>query len=132
MKFHPNELFLYFDPSTTTGKQTRAIAHSLSTHVNEMDYRKVKLTTTIWKDMLDQLHLHPKKLLNKAHPEYQAKIRGNAFDDEGWLNVLMKNPQLIKGPIAIRNDQAVLCVKPSDILKLEPAEKQIKNRFTSL
>jgi len=73
----------------------------------------------MWRDILDMLGLEPKHLLNKADPKYQKEIRGKSFDEEGWLNVLVNNPCLIKAPIAIMHDHAVLCITPKDIYKLE-------------
>ena len=118
MEFHPNELMLYFDPSSSVGKQTRAYAHSISNHVNELDYTKVKLTTTLWKEVLNMLKLRPKDLLNKAHRGYQEKVARHSYTMEGWLNVLANNPEMLKAPIAILNRKAILCRNPTDILKL--------------
>ncbi|MDQ3536847.1 MAG: glutaredoxin [Bacteroidota bacterium] len=118
MKFHPNELFILFDSSTNTGKQTRALAYSITRHVNEVNCFKTKFSSTIWKEILNRLNLRAKDLLNRAHPDYQEKIAGNSFDEEGWLNVLVQNPCLLKAPIAIKNNKAVLCVRPSQILML--------------
>ena len=36
----------------------------------------------------------------------------------GMLNVLLNSPELLKGPIAIRKNKAILCDNPMDILKL--------------
>ena len=73
----------------------------------------------MWRDILDMLDMEPKHLLNKSDPKYQKEIRGKSFDEEGWLNVLVNNPCLIKAPIAIMHNQAVLCITPKDIYKLE-------------
>jgi arsenate reductase (glutaredoxin) len=118
MKIHPNEMLLLYDGSTSTGRQTRAIAYTITKHVNEFQYDQVKITSTIWRNVLDLLQLRPKDLLNRAHPEYQDKIAGKNLDDEGWLNVLIQSPHLIKAPIAIKNNKAILCLTPTEILKL--------------
>ena len=119
MQFHPNELFIYFDPDTTTGKQSRAYARSISNNVNEVNFRKIKLTTTLWKEIVNMLGLRPKDLLDKSHWEYQRRVAGNAFTMSGWLEVLQNNPSMLKGPIAIYNKKAILIKKPTDILKLD-------------
>lgn len=120
IQFHPNELLLiYHDPSSSTGKQTRAYARSVSNNVNEVNLHKVRFTTTLWKEIINMLGLRPKDLLDKSHPEYQAKVRGNTFTMTGWLEVLTNNPHLLKAPIAVYHNMAVLCQKPTDILKLE-------------
>lgn len=120
IQFHPNELLLiYSDPSSSTGKQTRAYAKSLSSHVNEINISNTRLTTTLWKEIVNMLRLRPKDLLDKSNAEYQAKVRGNTFTMSGWLEVLNNNPQLLKAPIAVFRNRAVLCQKPTDILKLD-------------
>lgn len=120
IQFHPNELLLiYNDHSTSTAKQTRAYARSISNNINELDLSRVRLTTTLWKEIINMLGCRPKDLLDKSHPHYQAKVRGNFFTMSGWLEVLMNNPYLLKAPIAVYSDRAVLCQKPTDILRLE-------------
>lgn len=115
---HPNELFFYYIPSHSIDKQARAYARSVSRYVNEINIEKEHITTTGWRTILDKLHLRPKDLLNRAHPEYQRQIAGKTWDDESWLHILAKHPYLLKAPIAIKREKAVLCTKPGEIFKL--------------
>jgi arsenate reductase len=123
MQFHPNQLFLLYNPQTSTGKQTKAIALSLNNHIYEIDTLHEKLGPTYWKEVVNMLHLDPKQLLDKSHPDYKAKVAGNMYTMNGWLDVLMYNPHLLRCPIAIFNGKAILCQKPTDVLKLEFASK---------
>ncbi len=118
MKTPEKELLLYYDPNSSVGKKTRAYAHSLTKHVRDVEIQKTRFTTTQWKQILNMLNLDPKKLLNKAHPYYQQHIRGRSFDEEGWLNILSNNPDIIRAPIVIKGNKAVLCDTPTDIYKL--------------
>lgn len=118
MEFHPNELTLLLDPRSTIGRKIRAYAHSVCNHVNEIDYTSTRLTTTVWKEIVSMLGNHPEKLIDKNHPIYIEKKMDNEYTMEGWLNVLLNTPQILKGPIAIRNHKAILCTTPTDILKL--------------
>lgn len=123
MHFHPNEMYLYYDPSTSTGKQVRAYASSINTHVNDFDITRVKLTSTHWEELLEKLALEPKQLLDKSNPEYQEKIRGKEFDRDGWVHVLHRNQHLVKAPIAVYQDRAILCCNATDILRLDNQPK---------
>ncbi|MDN3670914.1 ArsC/Spx/MgsR family protein [Echinicola jeungdonensis] len=118
MEMHPNELFFYYIPTHSIDKQARAYARSISRHVHEINIEKEKITSTGWKLILDMLNLRAKDILNKSHPEYQSMIAGKTWDEEGWLNILVKHPYLIKAPIAIKQHKAVLCTTPTEILKL--------------
>ena len=119
MRVHPSEMYFYHSSAQPIDKQTKAYAKSMTKFVNEIDVIKVKVTTTQWNQILRMLALRPKDLLNRAHPDYQNQIAGKDWDDEGWLNILVRFPHLIKSPIAIFRNRAVLCQTPTDILKLD-------------
>ncbi|MCB9182475.1 MAG: glutaredoxin [Flavobacteriales bacterium] len=112
------ELTLVYDSSTTEGRKALAFAYSLAQKVNKQDVSEVSLSTTFVRQVLKQLNLRPKDLLNRAHPYYQANLRGRDLDTEGWLHVLTHNPDLLKAPIALQGDRAVLCEPASLIYTL--------------
>jgi len=118
MKTNPREILVYYNPDSSAGKKTLAHAKSLSPHVRAYAYSNNPSTTTSWDMILSSLDMEPKDLLDKSHPEYQAKIRGKEFDNHGWLEVLSKNSHLIKAPIVIKGSKAVLCVNPTDVHRL--------------
>lgn len=118
MKTNPREIFLFYDANSSIGRKTRAVAISMTPHVNDREFHKTPWTTTLWRNLLEKLQLRPKDLMNRAHPYYQQNIRGRDFDDEGWLRILINNPEIIKAPIAIRGNKAILISTPTDILKL--------------
>jgi len=71
LALHPNEILLLYDGKSAIGKKTLAYAQAASSHINEMDYSKMSLSTTIWKEILNMLHIDdPKMLFDKSHPEY--------------------------------------------------------------
>jgi len=118
MKYHPNELWLFFDCKLNTHKKTRALAKSITDHVNEFDLQHNKLSKLRWLEILNMLQMRPKDILNKANKKYQSELAGHDFDDDNWLEILRNNPCMIKAPIAIMNGKAVLCMNPQDIYLL--------------
>lgn len=112
------ELTLVYDSSTSEGRKALAYAVSIAPKVNRQDVSEVSLSTTFVRQVLKQLNLRPKDLLNRAHPYYQLHLRGRDLDAEGWLNVLTHNPALLKAPIALHGDRAVLCEPASTIYRL--------------
>lgn len=118
MKTNPREILVYYNPMSNTDRKTVAYAKSMSHHVRSYSHDQANCTSTQWQSILFKLEMNAKQLLNKAHPEYQANLRGKEFDDEGWLHVLRNNPALLRSPIAIKGDRAVMCDNPTDILRL--------------
>jgi len=118
MKTHQRELLLYYNPKSNADRKTLAHAKGTGHTVISYEHGKDRSTTTSWKTLLKAMDKHPKELLNKAHPYYQANIRGKEFNMHGWLNILQRNPDLIKHPIAIKGTKAIFCMTPTDVYKL--------------
>ena len=118
------ELTLVYDSTTNEGRKALAYAYSLATKVNKQDVSAVSLSTTFVRQVLKQLNLRPKDLLNRAHPYYQANLRGRDLDAEGWLQVVAHNPMLLKAPIALHSDKTMLCKPASLIYTLTEAQRK--------
>lgn len=118
MKTNPREILIYYNPGSSSDRKAIAYAKVLSHHVRYFSHFQANCTSTQWRGILDKLELEPKRLFNKAHPEYQTTLKGKEFDDEGWLDVIKNNPHLLRSPIAIKGKKAVMCDSPTDILRL--------------
>lgn len=118
MQFHPNELFLLFNPQSNSGKQTRAMAKDICSHIHEVDALHEKLIPTYWKEVITMLAMIPSDLLDKSHPDFTNKVGENTYTMDGWLEILMHNPHLLRAPIAIFGGRAILCETPTDVIKL--------------
>ncbi len=118
MKTNHREILIYYNPESSNDKKTVAHAQGLVSHVRTYSFAKAPSSTTSWRQIMHSLNLHPKELMNKAHPYYQENIRGREFDDEDWLNVIRFNPEVLKAPIAIRGSKAVLCTSATEVYKL--------------
>jgi len=122
MKTHHREILIYFNPESSNDRKTVAHAQSLAPFIRTYAFLQAPSTGTSWQQILKALDIHPKDLLNKSHPYYQQNIRGKTFGEEDWLNVIIHNPSLLKAPIAIRGNKAVLCSNATDIYKLTLGE----------
>lgn len=94
------------------------MALSITKNINEYSITRNRLSKLQWAEILNMLGLRPKELLNKANKKYQDELAGHDFDEDSWLEILRFNPEMLRGPIAIMNNKAILCTKPKDIYKL--------------
>lgn len=120
MEFNRNELFLVYDPHSNIGKQTKALAMDLCSHINEVDVIHERLSPTYWKQLIDLLGVHPDELLDHSHPAYKQKVSNHNYTMDGWLEVLVHEGALVRYPIVVFQQSAVLCHTPTDIMKLKP------------
>ena len=112
------EIHLYVKSNCSKSKKAIAYAQSISSKVRTTDIEKTKGTGTIWRLILSKLNKSPKELLDKSKPYYQKNIRGRDFEDRDWTYVLMHNPDLLRSPIAIRGNKALILDNPTDIYKI--------------
>lgn len=117
------ELTLVYNGTTSEGRKALAYAYTLATRVNKQDVSEVSLSTTFVRQVVKQLNIRPKDLMNRAHPYYQQHVRGRDLDMEGWLQVLTHNPDLWKAPVALMGNRAVLCEPASLICTLNEAQR---------
>jgi arsenate reductase len=129
MQFHANELYLLYNPLSNSGKQTKAMALDICSHIHEVDSVREKLSPMYWREIVGMLGIPPVDLLDQSHPDYQTKVAGNDYTMNGWLDVLSHFPHLLKAPIAIYHGKATFCQTPTDIMKLggavSPGEKKM-------
>ena len=124
MQFHANELFLFYNPQTTVGRQTKALAVDICSHINEIDSVREKLSAMYWKEIVGMLGIQPDDLLDHSHEDYKSKVQDKEYTMSGWLDVLSQYPHLVKAPIAIYHGKAALCLTPTDIMRLGGAVAQ--------
>jgi len=118
VKTNNREILIYYNQGSSSDRKTIAHAKAVSQHIRSYDFKSAPSTDTSWQMILKSLNIHPKDLMDKSKPYYRANIKGKDFDKEGWLKVLRRHPDLIKAPIAIRGNRAVLCINPTDIYQL--------------
>ncbi len=121
MKTHDREIQIYYNSSLSSHRSCVAHAQSLSSSIKTYDFAKTPSNSTSWRQILKSLDIHPKDLLDKSLPYYREHIKGRDFNMTGWLEIIRKNPTLLRAPIAMRGDKAIFCERPTDIYKLTQA-----------
>jgi len=115
---HQDEISILHNPNCSKAKKAMAYAQAKARNVASYEYSRSRTTPTQWRRILTALGKDPKEILDKSLPYYQQNIRGREFEDEDWLHVVIKNPELIRSPIAMRGGRALLLDNPTDILQL--------------
>lgn len=112
-----DEITLFHNPDCSKAKKALVYAKSIARRVSDFEFSKTGKTATQWKEILISLGKRPKDILDKSKPFYQQNLRGRDFLDEDWLNVVINNPDLIRSPIALKGNKAMLLDNPSDLLR---------------
>jgi arsenate reductase (glutaredoxin) len=59
-------------------------------------------------DVIQKLGIKPQDLIRTQEAIYKQNYKGKDFTDQEWIKILVENPKLIRRPIIIKGDQAVV------------------------
>lgn len=113
-----DEIEIYHNPGCSKTKSAVAYAKSIVSNVVEYEYARHQTTATQWRTLLTKLDMAPRDLIDEQSEYYKEHLDGMDFDDAGWITVLIKDPQVIRGPIAVRGDRAIFLENAADIRQL--------------
>lgn len=123
-----NEIKLYFHSENSIGKQIQAYVSASERKVLAIDISKTKVTGTQWTELAKGLGLPISSLINQEHPDFIKNYGDHPdLDDDDWLKLLDKKPEVLTTPIAIIGERYVQLQSPSDFIKyIEPDSKNVK------
>ena len=109
---------IFYHSQSGRAKQTLAYAYAEGLPVEEVDILKTPLTGTQIAELADRLGLPISDLVNQEHPSYKKQFEKADFDEEDWIKMIRKHPEIMKQPIALRGHRTILVETPSDIIKI--------------
>lgn len=59
-------------------------------------------------DVIKKLSIKPQELIRTQEAIYKQNYKGKDFTDQEWIKILVENPKLIRRPIIVKGDQAVV------------------------
>lgn len=76
------------------------------------NYMKDGISEDVLRNLLEKLEMKPFDLVRTQEQDYKDHYEGKTFDDDGWIAILSTNPRLLKRPIVVNGDKAVLAQSP--------------------
>ncbi|HIP31223.1 MAG TPA: hypothetical protein EYG86_00530 [Crocinitomicaceae bacterium] len=118
MYYKRNELTILYNKNKALDRKALAMAHTLGVRINKQELSTVRMSESLFIKFLDSLGAEAKTLVDKSNPYYQSELRGKDFDSSEWYEIIRHRPRLLKAPLAMFKDRAVICQSPNDMLKL--------------
>lgn len=118
MYLNKKELTLLYNSSRELDRKTLAMAHTLGVNINRQDLNCARVSETLFMMFLNKLQMEPKYILDRSNLYYQAELRGKDYTSSEWYEIILRNPVLLRAPLAMFKDKAVMCTSPNDMLKL--------------
>lgn len=112
------QITLYYNPESVIAEKTLAFARAEGVAILDIDIMKTPLTGTQLAELSSRLNMEIKDLVDQEHDSYKSKFEVHDFSTEDWIKMIRSNPEIMKQPIALRGDNTVLVLTPTDILKV--------------
>ena len=112
------QITFFYNSESVRAKKALAHATAESLHIREIDILKTPLTRTQIEEIAQLLNLNAENLVNRDHPYFVEHFHDVELNEEDWLKLIQHNPKILKQPIAIMGEKAILIDTPTDILKL--------------
>lgn len=112
------EITLIYSSEDHIGKQILAYCQVESLPIHEIDLKQTKVTIMQWAELAQRMGIETKELVNTESSAYLQKFEKDSdFDENDWLSLLEKNPDVLRAPIVMKGDKVVLMSNPQEMLQ---------------
>lgn len=130
MEFNAKEMTVIYNFDERGSREALTYAKQIAQNVNEIDISRQPLTRTQLAELLNKINIRVEEIVDKKSDLYHEKYQGVEMSEDDWLEVLVHNPILIKTPIGILGDKAVVCDLPNQMLELDTGQGYDENLRT--
>jgi len=92
-------------------KSRSGLQYLRSKHIEPeiIEYLKDKpFTSESLKEILNKLGLKPIDIVRTQESDFKLNYKGKNLSDDQWVKILVENPKLIRRPIIVKGEKAVL------------------------
>jgi arsenate reductase-like glutaredoxin family protein len=114
-----NYILFFYDASKSSHLKTLAWIQTKSDNVITHDLMKEPITPRRLEELAGQLDCTARDMVNETSGLYIQMYSGSELSENDWLKVLSHEHQMIRLPIAVKNNKAVFLDQPSDALQFE-------------
>ncbi len=111
-------LKIYHNPRCRKSRSGLEYLKSKTSDFEIIDYLKNGLKKSDLKEILLKTNLKPLNLIRKQEEVFKKQLKGRAFTDEEWIDIICENPKLLQRPIVIAKHKALLGDPPDNIDRL--------------
>lgn len=98
---------VYHNPHCKKSRAGLQFVQERTSDVEIIDYLKNPLTEKELKVLLMKLNKKPQEMVRTQEAYYKSELKGQQFNDDEWIRIMVENPKLIKRPIVVRGNKAI-------------------------
>jgi arsenate reductase (glutaredoxin) len=114
-----DRITVYHKPTCSKCRATLALLKDSGQEFDAVNYYEVPLTIERLGELIEKLGLPVRDVLRSDEPLARSlKLAERQLSDDELIKIMVDNPDLIQRPIVVRDDEAVLCRPPTNVMKL--------------
>lgn len=114
-KQHQIVMKIYHNPRCAKSRSGLKYLEEKGYTVEIRKYITDQLTEEELKEVIAMTGKHPFDLVRTHEQLYKDNYEGKDFSDDEWIKILTENPRLLKRPIVVNEDKAVLADPPTEV-----------------
>lgn len=83
--------------------------------IEVVEYLKNPINEDTLNKLLILLNIRPHELVRTQEALYKSNFKGKNFTDNEWVKIMVESPKLIKRPIVVKRNKAILGDPASDL-----------------
>lgn len=83
--------------------------------IEVVEYLKNPVNEETIQKLLIMLNISPHELVRTQEALYKSNYKGKNFTDNEWVKIMVESPKLIKRPIVVKGNKAVLGDPATDL-----------------
>ena len=83
-----------------------------------VEYLKEPFTEEELEKVITKLNMSPREVVRTQEEYFKKQLKNKKFNDHEWVRILVGNPKLIRRPIVVNNNKAVIGDPPETIGEL--------------
>ena len=124
MKAQKNEIKLIYNSSRMEERRAVGYAEALKDHkLQTIDVTREHITETQLAELADQLGVNVRELVDEQSALYKDTFADKDFEDGEILRVLVQNLEILKTPIALKDEKAFFVTASYDFIKQDMGNK---------
>jgi len=109
---------IYHNPRCKKSRAGLEFLQNKTKDFTVVEYLKNPLKEKDLKTLLMKLNKKPQEMVRTQEDYYKKELKGQQFNEDEWIKIMVENPKLIKRPIVVKENKAVWGDPAEEIDKL--------------
>jgi arsenate reductase len=109
---------IYHNPRCKKSKETLQLLRDNGIEPEIIEYLNTPPDKETLKELLTKLDMNAKAIIRKQEKEFKDHYKGKDLSEEDYLDAITTHPRLLKRPIVVDDDKAIIGRPPENVQEL--------------